>query len=135
AEGLEHGARRAGLQPLPVRHFPHPLRRDRLDPLLLPEPDRRLVPGLPRADGRLLNRAHLPAPAAAADEDAAGVARLARGDVPLQQPAAGGARADDPLGRPLSDPLRCSAWRDALGLEAVLRLLPPHVRFATAAAD
>ena len=75
------------------------------------------------------------APAAAADEDEARVARLARGDVPLQQPAARRALPDDPLGRALPDPLRGGARRDALGLEAVLRLLPPHVRAAAAAAD
>ena len=38
-------------------------------------------------------------PAAAALADADGVARLARGDVPLQQPAARRALPDDPLGR------------------------------------
>ena len=53
-----------------------------------------------------LARARLRAAAAAAREDAARVARLARGDVPLQQPAARRARADDPLGRRLSDPVR-----------------------------
>ena len=41
--------------------------------------------------------------AAAALEDAARVARLARGDVPLQQSPARRARADDPLGRRLPD--------------------------------
>ena len=49
AEGLEHGARRARVQPLALRHVPHALGRDQLDPLVLAEPDRRLVPRLPRA--------------------------------------------------------------------------------------
>ncbi len=49
AEGLEHGARRACVQPLAVRHVPHALGRDQLDPLVLEELDRRLVPRLPRA--------------------------------------------------------------------------------------
>ena len=79
------------------------------------ELDRRLVPRLPRADGRLLGRAHPLAAAAAADEDEARVARLARGDVPLQQPAARRALPDDPLGRALPDPLRGGARRVALG--------------------
>ncbi len=65
------------------------------------------------AHGRLLGRADPLAAAAAADEDEARVARLARGDVPLQQPAARRALPDDPLGRPLPDPLarRCAARR------------------------
>ena len=44
--------------------------------------------------------------AAAARQDEARVARLARGDLPLQQPAARGADADDSLGRRLPDPAR-----------------------------
>ena len=47
---------------------------------------------------------HLAAAAAALDDEAR-VARLARGRVPLQQPAARGAVPDDPLGRRLADPL------------------------------
>ena len=47
-------------------------------------------------------RDHLPAAAAAARAHEARVARLARGDVPLQQPAARRARAHDPLGRDVS---------------------------------
>ena len=42
-------------------------------------------------------------------EDADGVARLAGGDVPLQQPAARRALPDDPLGRRVPDPLRGGA--------------------------
>ena len=53
-----------------------------------------------------LARARVRAAAAPARPDAARVARLARGDVPLQQPAARRADADDPLGRRLSDPAR-----------------------------
>src|SRR6185503_13222353 len=121
--------------PLAVRHLPHPLGRDQLDPLVLEELDRRVVPRLPRLDDLPLDRADPLAPAAVADEDEARVARLARGDLPLQQPAARRPRPDDPLGRPLPDPLRRGARRDALGLEALLRLLPPHVRAAAAAAD
>ena len=75
------------------------------------------------------------APAAAADEDEARVARVARGDVPVQQPAARRPLPDDPVGRPLPDSVCGGARRDALGLEAVLRLLPAHVRAAAAPAD
>src|SRR5207302_1451942 len=104
-------------------------------PLVLAELDRRLVPRLPRADGRPLGCADPLAPAAAADEDEARVARLSRGDVPLQQPAARRPRPDDPVERPLSDPLGGGARRDALGLEALLQLLPPYVRAAVVAPD
>ncbi len=59
---------------------------------------------------RLARAARLPpAPAALADAD--GVARLARGDVPLQQPAARRALPDDPLGRDVPDPVRGRAGR------------------------
>ena len=51
-------------------------------------------------------RADPVAAAAAAREDEARVAALARGDVPLQQPAARRALPDDPLGRHLPDPDR-----------------------------
>ena len=54
----------------------------------------------------VLARARLLAAAAAALEDEARVARLARGGVPLQQPAARRALPDDPLGRRLPDALR-----------------------------
>ena len=52
----------------------------------------------------VLARARLLAAAAAAREDEARVARLARGDVPLQQPAARRALPDDPLGRHVPAP-------------------------------
>ena len=55
---------------------------------------------------RRLARARLRAAAAAARTHPARVARLAGGDVPLQQPAARRADADDPLGRCLPDPAR-----------------------------
>ena len=135
AEGLEHDPRRARVQPLALRHVPHALGRDRLDPLVLEELDRRLVPRLPRPDGVPLDRAHPLAPAAVADEDEARVARLARGDVPLQQPAARRPLPHDPLGCALSDPHRRGARPVALGRGAVLRLLPPHLRAAAAAPD
>ena len=41
AEGLEHGARRARVRALGLRHVPHALRRRQLDPLVREEPDRR----------------------------------------------------------------------------------------------
>ena len=58
------------------------------------------------ASSSLLAGAALLAAAAPALEDEARVARLPRGDLPLQQPAARRALPDDPLGRPLPDPLR-----------------------------
>ena len=77
--------------------------------------------------------ARLPAAAAAALEDEARVARLARGDVPLQQPAARRALPDDPLGRHVPDPLGGRARRVGHGRAAVLRLLPARLRPAAAA--
>ena len=53
-------------------------------------------------------RADHVAPAAAEGADEARVGALARGDVPLQQPAARRAVPDDPLGRPLPD--RDASW-------------------------
>ena len=54
---------------------------------------------------------------AASHDGAARVARLARGDVPLQQPAARRALPDDPLGRPhgRSSPRPCAASRSSSG--------------------
>ena len=75
------------------------------------------------------------AAAAAALEDAARVARLARGDVPLQQPASRRADADDPLGRRLPDPARGGPRRVADRRPRLLQLLPPRLRAAAAAAD
>ena len=75
------------------------------------------------------------APAAAALEDAARVADLARGELPLQQPAARRLLPDDPLGRPLPDPDRGAARRAGDGRAAVLQLLPQGLRAAAAPAD
>ena len=63
-----------------------------------------LVPRLRRHHDALLGRADPLAAAAAARAHEARVAALARGDVPLQQPAARRALPDDPLGRDLPDP-------------------------------
>ena len=109
---------------------------DQLDPLVLAEPARRLVPRLHRrraSSSRV--GAHLPAAAAAARADEARVARLARGDVPLQQPAARRVLPDDPLGRHVPAADGGAARRDALGVEAVLQLLPAQLRAAAAPAD
>ena len=106
AEGLEHAARHAGIHALAVRHLPDPLGGAQLDPLVHRELDRSVVPGLHLLRRRRLGRA-APQPAAAAQvEDEARVARLARGDVPLQQPAPRRALPDHPLGCHLPDPLR-----------------------------
>ena len=94
-----------------------------------------LVPRLRRRHDALLDRADPLAAAAAAREDEARVAALARGDVPLQQPAARRALPDDPLGRDLPDPDRALPGPDADDRPAVLRLLPAHLRAAAAPAD
>ena len=75
--------------------------------------------------------------AAAAAEGAheARVGALARGDVPLQQPAARRALPDDPVGRALPDRDRARQGRVADDRPAVLRLLPARLRAAAAAAD
>ena len=75
------------------------------------EPARRLVHRLHLPDRPRLRAADRLAPAAPALEDADGVARLARGHVPLQQPAARRAVPDDPLGRRVPDPVRRRARR------------------------
>ena len=63
------------------------------------------------ADRRGVRRDRALAPAAASLADEARVADLARGRVPLQQPAAARALPRDPLGRRLSDALGGSARR------------------------
>ena len=108
---------------------------DQLDPLVHPEPARPVVPRLHLPRHRRLARAARLAPAAAALEDADGVARLARGDVPLQQPAARRALPDDPLGRDVPDPVRGRAGRADHGQRAVLQLLPADLRASAAPAD
>ena len=75
----------------------------------------------------------LPAPAPAL-ADAARVARLARGRLPLQQPLPRRARAHDPLGRRLPAGLRGGARCRRLGGRAVLRLLRGRLRPAARAA-
>ena len=106
-----------------------------LDPLVHAELDRAVVPRLHLHRRLRLARPHLRPAAAAAVEDAARVARLARGDVPLQQPAARRADADDPLGRRLPDPARGRPRRVADRRPRLLQLLPPRLRAAAAAAD
>src|SRR5207248_10752645 len=88
AEGLEHGARRARVLPLDLRHVPHALGRDQLDPLVLAEPARGLVPRVHRSRDRVRGRADLRPPAAPARADDARVPRVARGDVPQYLPPA-----------------------------------------------
>ena len=111
-------------------------RRRQLDPLVREEPDRRA--GSSRSSSsRRCSRVGADPLAAAAAEGAheARVGALARGDVPLQQPAARRALPDDPLGRALPDPHAAREGRDADDRPAVLRLLPARVRPAAAAAD
>ena len=75
------------------------------------------------------------APAAAQGADEARVGALARGRVPLQQPAARRPLPDDSLGRPVPDRHAARAGRDAHDRTPVLRLLPALLRAAAAAAD
>ena len=86
-----------------------------LDPLLRHEPARAVVPRLHRARHGLVAGARLLAARPAALADAARVGGLARGDVPLQQPAARRALPDDPLGRDLPAALGGRARRDGHG--------------------
>src|SRR5213076_2480748 len=60
---------------------------------------------------------------------------LARGDVPLQQPAVDRALPDRALGCDLPDPDRALPRPVADDRAALLRLLPPHLRAAAAAPD
>ena len=135
AEGLEHGARLARVPPVDLRDVPHAVRRRELGSLVLAEPARRLVPRLHRRLHGLHGRADLPPAAAAPRAHEARVARLARGDVPLQQPAARRVLPDDPVGRDVSAAHAGGARRDALGVEAVLQLLPAQLRAAAPPAD
>ena len=111
APGLERDARQPRVLPLAVRDVPHPLGRGQLDPFVHSERDRPVVPRLHRRRGRLLGDDDLAAVAAASHHGAARVARLAGGDVPLQQPPARRAVPDDPLGHRMADPLRGRARR------------------------
>ena len=124
AARLEHGADRAHLRADRVRDVPQPLRRDRVDPLVREELDRRLVPRLRDLHDALLADADPLAAAAAARPHEARVGALARGDLPLQQPAARRALPDRPLGRDLPDPHPAVRGGDEDDGAAVLRLLP-----------
>src|SRR5919106_237144 len=106
AESLERPARDPRVRALALRHVPDTVGDPRLDPLVHRELDRGVVPRFHRARGHALARPPVHAPHAPALADAPRVARLARGVVPLQQPAARRALPDDPLGRDLADPLR-----------------------------
>src|SRR5215211_3667409 len=98
-------------------------------------PARRLVPRLYLCDRAGLNDAHPRAPAAPAREDEARVADLARGDVPLQQPAARRFLPDRAVGSDLSDLVGGGARRADDRRPALLQLLPQGVRIAAAPAD
>ena len=113
---------------LALRHVPHAQRRPQLDPQLHAVVDRAVLPRLHRRRGRLLDRADPLAAPAPALEDAARVARLARGRVPLQQPLPRRARADGPLGRHLPARLRGRSRRGGDRRGAVLRLLRDRLR-------
>ncbi len=80
-------------------------------------------------------RARVRAPAFVALQDASRVARVSRGDVPLQQPAARRARAHDPVGGRVSDPVGSRDGAGVNGQQAVLQLLPAQLRLAAAACD
>ena len=69
------------------------------------------------------------------DDREARVARLARGGVPLQQPAPRRALPDDPVGDGVADRLRGGARRVGRRRPAVLRLLPADLRAPAAPAD
>ena len=75
------------------------------------------------------------APAAAEGAHEARVGALARGGVPLQQPAARRPLPDGALGRAVPDRDAARQGRDAHDRQAVLRLLPAGVRAAAAAPD
>ena len=75
------------------------------------------------------------AAAAAPQRPQAGVGGVARGDVPVQQPAAAGVRVRDPVGRGVPAAVRGGAGRAQHGVGAVLQLLPGRVRPAAAGAD
>src|SRR5918912_510000 len=79
---------------------------DPVDPLVHAELDRRVVPRLHLPGDSGHGGADPVAAAAASRAHTARIARLAGGDLPLQQPAARRPDADDPLGRRLSAALR-----------------------------
>ena len=132
---LEHGARRTRVLSFDLRHVPDAIRSHPVDPLVCGKPARRVVPRVHLHRGRRLDRIDHPALAAAAREDEARVARLPRGDVPLQQSAARRTLPHDSLGRDLSDRVAARSRRDVDCQQAVLQLLPAQLRPAASAAD
>ena len=135
APRLERDAREPRVLPVAVRHFPDPLGRRELHPLVHPERHRALVPRLHRGGRRVLDRDDL-APAATAPHDRkTRVARLPRGGVPLQQPSPRRALPDDPLGDGVAHRLGGRARRVGRRRSSVLRLLPADLRVAPPAAD
>ena len=135
APRLERHARQPCVLPLALRDLPHALRRRQLDPLVHAERDRAVVPRVHRDRRRLLRDDDLAAAAPAPDERAARVARLARGGVPLQQPAPRRPLPDDPLGHGLADPLGGRPGGGGRRRTALLRLLPAHLRAPAPPAD
>ena len=134
AQGLERLARRAHLRALHRRHVPDALGLHVVDPHV-----RRLERGVvvrrlhrDRRDGRDRRDLAQPRPAALAAPHR--LAGLARGDVPLQQPALRGARVRDPLGRPLPVDLRGALGPPGRDAVALLRLLRRRARPPAAAA-
>ncbi len=111
--------------PLALRHLPDALGRS--STRSTPSPRARSAPGS-SASSRFVTAASVadrPEPhRPAALAHAARVGRLARGDVPLQQPAARRALPDHPLGRRLPARLRGGARRDGDRRAALLQLLP-----------
>ena len=134
AQGLERLAGRAHVRALHRRHVPDALRLHLVDPHV-----RRLERGLVvhrlhrdrRDRGDRRDRAQPRSAALAAPDRLAG---LARGDVPVQQPALRGARVRDPLGRPLPVDLRGAGGAPGRDAVALLRLLRRRARPAAAAA-
>ncbi len=94
-----------------LRHVPHPQRRRRLDPRVRPVDGRRLPAGVHRRRAGVRDRADRVAAAAAAQRAPAGVGGVARGDVPVQQPAAAGVRVRHPVGRDVPGAVRGRARR------------------------
>ena len=119
-----------------LRDVPDPLRRRELDPLVHAELDRSWFLGFIASPPPSRSSLVFWRLAAAAGEDEARVARVPRGDVPLQQPAARRALPDDPLGRHLPDRLAGSCRGVATQSSTpLLRLLPAHLRAAAALPD
>ena len=117
------------LRALHRRHVPHALGHHVVDPHVRRLERRVVVRRLHRDRRRRLERRdHQPQPRSAALAAPHRVARLARGDVPVQQPALRRARVRDPLGRPLPVDLRGARRAPRRDPVAVLRLLRGRVR-------